>query len=124
MNLKIKILTILFFVLILNTACSKKMDVSEIKYDNTKISINNKTLNNSNDQVFEILENKTKYVRESTDDAPLSVSNLNIINFIHNDNEIKIYLYKDNDKFYLERAYVGVWEIDKDNYEKLVNMEE
>lgn len=122
MKLNFKNLIILSLLLILCTACSPKMKVIEIK-QNTKISINNKKVNN-NSQIFKILENKTKFVRESIADSPLNVSSFNIISFITNNNETKIYAYKDNEKYYLEKPYVGVWEIDKDNFEKLVNMEE
>lgn len=113
----ILISALLIFIL---TACStKKIDLSGIDINSSSITLNGEKYDKS-DKLIEVIKNKTKFVRESSNDTPTNISKYDKIIISKKDNDIVLYLFEDKNEYYIEQPYTGVWKIEKEDYENLV----
>lgn len=81
------------------------------------------TLNSNNyiEVVMNILDNmkKTTY-KESVQDYPVNIDNLIKIDiYLKNDSISTIFMYEENNKYYIEQPYNGIYKLKKDEFENI-----
>ena len=70
--------------------------------------------------IVDLLKKQNKLVDKSVNDNPVNVKNYFAFRlyFKEKDEELSLiyYIYKKNNKYYVEIPYTGIWEISKDDY--------
>lgn len=119
-----KIIFLILVLILCLSACKKEdkdIDLSGINIKLSEVKIDDKKYLNNLDKFFDILKNKTKYVGASYNDFPVGVKNYKKINIKEKDKELVLFLFNKEGKFYLEQPYSGIWEINKNDYDKIVS---
>lgn len=73
----------------------------------------------------EIKENSNKTKKKSINDEPTNIEIYTLIQFNSKEpeeNPTTLYLYKEDDKYYIEKPYEGIWELDEEIYDNIYNL--
>lgn len=120
------ICTALLMVLILTGCTSKKvkLNLADMQGADTKISLDDKEYSKNKEEFFKILENVDNYKKDSVNEIPVNIDKYHTIVIKNDAKEKHLYLYTKKNivgKYYIEMPYEGIWEIDENLYEKLID---
>lgn len=133
--MKKNILIVLTFCFILLTACNSSENISLPELDSIDdIGISLNVMDSiytikDRDKISllldEIKENSKKTKKKSINDEPTNIEIYTVIQFNSKEpeeNPTTLYLYKEDDKSYIEKPYEGIWELDEEIYDNIYNL--
>ena len=120
------ICTGLLMVLVLTGCTSKnvKLKLADMQGPDTKISLDGKEYSENKEEFFKILENVDNYKGSSVNETPVNIDKYHTFVIKNDDKEKHLHLYTKKNivgKYYIEIPYEGIWEIDENLYEKLID---
>lgn len=71
--------------------------------------------------INEIVANTKSKGRASVNDTPVNIKEYFILKLKQNAEDQTMYFYKDKSRSYIEQPYAGIWRINKDTFEKIVD---
>lgn len=122
------ILTLLTMLILSSCTNLKKDEIDLIEpkqIEDINISTNIKdtnvaTLENETFKVFNNFKEQKKLLKtQSVSDTPTNIDEYFILKLVMDDKEnptITFYLYKKDDKYYIEKPYSGIWEIPRESF--------
>lgn len=120
------ICTGLLMVLILTGCTSKKvkLNLADMQGPDAKISLDGKEYSKNKEEFFKLLENVENYKGSSVNETPVNIDNYHTFVIGDAGKEKYLHLYTKKNigrKYYIEIPYEGIWEIDQNLYEKLID---
>lgn len=133
MNKKIKLMLAIIMVVLVMVSCKKADPITLPNADDSQVITVTKIEEKKEGQAVSItskkdildminlIKEKSKPTRkQSNNDTPANTNDFRKMEiFYGKDEKATLYLYQ-NKNYYIEKPYEGVWEIDKDTFDKLI----
>lgn len=118
--------TVLLMILILTGCTGKrvKLDLSDMQGPETKILLDGKEYSKDKDEFFKMLENIEDYNKSSVNETPVNVDNYHTFEIENAGKKRYLHVYAKKNivsRYYIEMPYEGIWNIDSNLYEKLID---